>query len=257
VKDVIIRRLHGVNEIQDARTICDAVWPSVVTGTEITQNLLTAMEHAGGYVAAAYLPEAPNTPVGAVVSFMGRHRGDDGLWHPHLHSHMTAVLESARNRNIGTLMKRDQRDWAIANDVDVISWTVDPLVRRNARLNLIKLGATVREYLVNFYGDMNDELNTGDESDRFMAWWEVKSPLATAALRGQIAAFTEVPIGARVVELPEDIIAIRAADPAAALEWRIKVREQILSAFNDGFELVGLDTNDSYVFAQRGENNAH
>jgi predicted GNAT superfamily acetyltransferase len=250
MNDIIIRRLHGVEQIGDARNICDAVWPSVVTGTEITQNLLTAMEHAGGYVCAAYLQTDPQVPVGAVVSFLGRHKDANGEWHTHLHSHMAAVLDRARNRNIGTLMKADQREWALANEIDTISWTFDPLVRRNARLNVIKLGATVREYLVNFYGDMNDELNNGDESDRFMAWWELSSPRVEQALQSRLEAIVEVPAGAIVVELPEDIIALRSTDPAAAKEWRIKVREQILGALNQGFELIGLDINDSYVFAQ-------
>ncbi|MEY3277943.1 MAG: hypothetical protein RLZZ426_429 [Actinomycetota bacterium] len=249
--DIIIRRLHGVEQLEDARIICDAVWPSVVTGTEITQNLLTAMEHAGGYVCAAYLESDPQVPVGAVVSFLGRHKDISGEWHTHLHSHMAAVLDRARNRNIGTLMKADQRDWALANDIDTISWTFDPLVRRNARLNVIKLGATVREYLVNFYGDMNDELNNGDESDRFMAWWELSAPRVTQALHSRLEPIAEIHSDYLVVELPEDIIELRTVDPAAAHVWRVKVREQILDAFNQGYELIGLDINDSYVFAQK------
>ncbi|MEY2635245.1 MAG: hypothetical protein RIS75_1185 [Actinomycetota bacterium] len=252
--DIIIRRLHGVEQLEDARTICDTVWPSVVTGTEITQNLLTAMEHAGGYVAAAYLTSSPQRPVGAVVSFLGRHKDSNGHWHPHLHSHMTAVLEEVRDQNIGSLLKADQRLWALENDIDIISWTFDPLVRRNARLNIIKLGASIREYLINFYGDMNDELNNGDESDRFMAWWELSSPRVTQAMQSRLHAITEIPEGAVVVELPQDIVALRGSDAAAAKEWRVKVRTQILDAMNQGLELIGLDSNDSYVFAQRGDN---
>ena len=38
-------------------------------------------------------------------------------------------------------------------------WTFDPLVARNARLNLTKLGATVDEYELGFYGVMSDELH--------------------------------------------------------------------------------------------------
>lgn len=253
MNDVIIRRLHGVEELQDARTICDAVWPSVITGTEITQNLLTAMEHSGGYVAGAYLASAPNVPVGAVVSFLGRHKDNAGKWHTHLHSHMAAVLPEFRDRNIGTLLKLDQRDWALEHDIDVISWTFDPLVRRNARLNIIKLGVTVREYLVNFYGDMNDELNTGDESDRIMAWWELKSQRVMDALEGKTQRIHSLPPHAEVVPLPVDIVDIRTHDPAAAHQWRVAVREEILSALSRGLTLLGLDENDSYVFAPVSE----
>lgn len=251
VSHVIIRRLHGVEELEDARHVCDSVWPSVAGGTEITQNLITAMEHAGGYMSAAYLQEAPHKPVGAVVSFLGRHKEADGQWHTHLHSHMTAVLESVRDKSIGTLLKRDQRLWAIDNGIETITWTFDPLVRRNARLNLIKLGADVSEYLVNFYGAMQDQLNHGDDSDRLMAAWHVTSERANAAAAGTLKPLTEIPHGAIVVELPEDIVALRQADMAAAKRWRLQVREQLTTALAEGYELVGLDVNDSYVFKKR------
>ena len=250
--DIVIRRLHGVHELQDARTICDTVWPSVVAGTEITQNLLTAMEHSGGYVCAAYPSNDLTKPVGAVVSFLGRHKKREGEWHTHLHSHMAAVLPEYRDRNIGTLMKMDQRAWALEHGIKVISWTFDPLVRRNARLNLLKLGASVSEYLVNFYGDMNDELNTGDESDRMMAWWELDSPRVEAALRGELTHIHDVPPHSVVVPLPEDIIAVRESDPKAAHQWRVTVREEVLGALSQGLSLIGLDEHDSYVFAPAG-----
>ena len=248
---VIIKRLHGAAELEDARLVCDLVWPKAGGGTEITKNLVTAMEHAGGYVSAAYLPEAPSRPVGAVVSFIARHRDAHGTWHTHLHSHMAAVLEEARDRGIGRLLKFDQREWALENQLAVVSWTFDPLVRRNARLNLLKLGATVNEYLVNFYGDMDDDLNTGDESDRMMAWWEVGSERVTQAVAGTLRPVTVLPAGARVIELPDDIVALRGANPAAAHDWRLRVREQVQSALADGLVLYGVDAADSYVFGRK------
>lgn len=250
MSEVIIRRLHGAAELDDARYVCDQVWPKAGGGTEITKNLVTAMEHAGGYVCAAYLPENPTSPVGAVVSFLGRHKSENGEWQTHLHSHMAAVLQQARNRQIGSLMKWDQREWALQNGIDVIAWTFDPLVRRNARLNLLKLGVGVSEYLVNFYGDMEDDLNTGDESDRMMAWWELNSERALRAKAGTLRPISTLPSGAVVVELPADIIDIRNRDMAEARVWRLKVRQQVLSALDDGLELIGLTEDDAYVFAK-------
>ena len=249
MSDIVIRRLHGVAELDDARFVCDEVWPSTTIGTEITPNLLTAMEHAGGYVAAAYLASNPNAPIGAVISFLGRHRDSSGGWETHLHSHMTAVLPEFRDRSFGTLFKFDQRSWCLENQVDYVSWTFDPLVRRNARLNLVKLGAGVKEYLVNFYGEMLDELNAGDESDRMMAWWDLKSPRVEHALKGELKALETIPHDAIVIELPEDIIEIRNSNPAVARAWREKVRENATTALSQGMTLIGLDAHDSYVFA--------
>ena len=124
----------------------------------------------------------------------------------------------------------------------------DPLVRRNARLNILKLGADVSEYLVNFYGLMQDQLNHGDESDRMMAAWNVNSPKAHLAAEGSLHALTTIPNSAVVVPLPEDIVALRQHNLEEAQAWRLRVREQVTAAFADGYRLIGLDPHDSYVF---------
>jgi predicted GNAT superfamily acetyltransferase len=84
-----------------------------------------------------------------------------------------------------------------------------------------------------------------------MAWWELSSPRVTQALHSRLEPIAEIDADYLVVELPEDIIELRSSDPVAAKEWRIRVRDQILNAFNQGYELIGLDINDSYVFAQK------
>ena len=100
---------------------------------------------------------------------------------------------------------------------------------------------------------MNDELNTGDESDRIMAWWELKSQRVIDALEGKTQRIHSLPPHAEVVPLPVDIVDIRTHDPAAAHQWRVAVREEILSALSRGLTLLGLDENDFYVFAPVSE----
>ena len=56
-----------------------------------------------------------------------------------------------------------------------VTWTLDPLVSRNAHLNLVTLGARVEHYLVDLYGPMRDGLNRGDPSDRLLVRWELAS----------------------------------------------------------------------------------
>lgn len=248
--EVLVRRLTSVSELEDARLVCDSVWVNPNNGTEITSNLLRALQHSGGYVAAAYLAEAPKDPIGAVISFIGRHQDDAGEWHSHLHSHMTAVMPSARDLGIGTKLKFDQRAWALENQIDVIAWTFDPLVRRNLRINVLKLGIDVKSYYENFYGTMEDSQNAGDETDRIFAWWNLNSNKTLAAIAGNVQPLIELPNDAVVVKVPDDIVSLRSQDPAAALEWRRAVRSQIQSALAAGLELVGLDKADSYVFAR-------
>jgi predicted GNAT superfamily acetyltransferase len=236
-----IEVLHGSEQVDAARHLCDAVWPSVGGGSQVTNNLLTAIEHSGGYVSAAYdLRSERSEPVAAVISIVGRHRNPAGQWESHLHSHMAAVTPQVRDRGVGTAIKFDQRAWAAEQDIPLIGWTFDPLVRRNAWLNMIKLGAQVHEYLPNFYGFMDDELNSGDESDRLYVWWSTQASLSAAPI-------DDVADGDVIVELPEDIIALRGADPQAASQWRLRVRDELGRRLESGWRVRGLTRSGFYV----------
>jgi predicted GNAT superfamily acetyltransferase len=143
------------------REIFDITW-SMDTGTEITPNLLQAMVHSGSYLSGAFID---NKIVGAALAFPATNNG------LHLHSHMTAVLPEFRDKGVGYALKIDQWKWAKKKNYSHLSWTFDPLVRRNAKLNIAKLGVDISAYHPNFYGDMPDALNAGDESDRLMVSW--------------------------------------------------------------------------------------
>ena len=54
---------------------------------------------------------------------------DDGL---HLHSHMLAALPDRRHRGVGYALKLAQRAQALDQGIDLVRWTFDPLVARNA-----------------------------------------------------------------------------------------------------------------------------
>ena len=160
---ISIKSFSTTAELNQARKIFDSTW-SKDFGTEITPNLLQAMVHSGAYLSGAFIV---GKCVGAAFAFPAT---TGGL---HLHSHMTAVLDEYRDQGVGYALKIDQWHWAKKNNYSEISWTFDPLVSRNAKLNLIKLGVNISSYHPNFYGDMPDALNAGDESDRLMVSWKV------------------------------------------------------------------------------------
>ena len=263
---VEVRALHEHGELEAARAIWDAVWPTVPGATEITQNLLRAIEHAGGYVGGAY---DGTRMVGSCLAIVGRSRGEHG-WHTHLHSHVAAALPGFADRGIGTSLKLHQRAWALDQDIDRIVWTFDPLVRRNARLNLVKLGGVGVEYLVDFYGVMDDALNAGDESDRLLLQWDLASPRVAAALDGDAPArsradwladgATELLVATEdgprlreagsdvvLVAAPDDIVDVRRFDLPLAKVWRLQVRAALEPLVRAGGRVVGLTTDGSYV----------
>jgi len=224
--------LKSISEQGFARSIFDKVWSSQ-KGTEITPNLLMAMVHNGAYLSGAFIKKVC---VGASLAFPAVTN------ELHLHSHMTAVLHEFRNQGVGHALKIDQWNWAKKNNYKKISWTYDPLVARNAKLNLNKLGANISGYFSNFYGDMSDVLNAGDESDRLMVSWrtDTEAPKVRELITNPL-------LGDILIAIPEDIIAIRSKNPSQSMKWRSQVRDQFLAAFEKNGTVVGFSTNNEYV----------
>ena len=230
--NISIRPLTSLPDQALGRMIFDHTW-AMDAGTEITPNLLQAMIHSGAYLSGAFID---GECVGAAFAFPATTGG------PHLHSHMTAVIDKFRDKGIGHALKVDQYKWAKQNNYKEITWTFDPLVARNAKLNILKLGVDISAYYPNFYGDMPDELNAGDESDRVMASLKIVGDAPTP--RTAISAPDK---SAVLIEIPSDIVAIRVKDIAENLRWRRLVRDEFVGVLARGGKVVGFSVNNEYV----------
>ena len=217
---------------KESRQLFDLVWCNY-TGTEITPNLLQAMVHSGSYLSGAFIE---NKIVGAAFAFPATNNG------LHLHSHMTAVLPEFRDKGVGYALKIHQWNWAKKNSYSKLSWTFDPLVRRNAKLNIVKLGVDISAYHPNFYGEMPDALNAGDESDRLMVSWstDLDAPKARELI-------TNPEPSDILIEIPEDIVAIRSKNQSESMKWRRQVRGQFMAAFEKNGKVIGFSANNEYV----------
>jgi len=191
------------------------------------------MVHSGSYLSGAFID---NKIVGAAFAFPAT---SNGL---HLHSHMTAVIDEHRDKGVGYALKIDQWNWAKKQNYSHLSWTFDPLVRRNAKLNIVKLGVDITAYHPNFYGEMPDVLNAGDESDRLMVSWstEIDAPKARELITNPKSEDI-------LIEIPEDIVVIRSKDQSESMKWRRQVRVQFLAAFEKNGKVIGFSTNNEYV----------
>ena len=94
----------------------------------------------------------------------------DGL---HEHSHMLAALPDRRHVGVGYALKLAQRASCLDRGIHLVRWTFDPLVARNAHLNINKLGATCDLFHRDYYGQMPDAINAGDRSDRLVVRWSL------------------------------------------------------------------------------------
>jgi len=233
VGEVDIATVRDRSECEAAGALFDRVWQMQ---SMVPNEVIIATVHAGGY---ASLARVNNEVVGASWGFLGWHDGTLTL-----HSHVTGVLANHGTRGLGEALKRHQWQWASEHGVEAITWTFDPLVRRNGYFNLVKLGAVVTAYHENFYGVINDGLNRGEHTDRLLVRWQVA---------GQASA----PHGACVeradwsVATPDDIELLRRTDVGAAREWRSRQRADLRKVFDGSWSIAGYMADGSYAVARR------
>lgn len=237
---VVVRSASGLDDYAAIVSLFEETWGH---GTGPDPSFVLAVAHAGNTVLVA---ERGTEMVGALVGILG---WNDGL---HVHSHSAAVRPSARG-GVGFALKLAQRALALDHGVTEIRWTYDPLIRRNAHLNLEKLGATVRAYLPDFYGVLDDAISGSDSTDRFEVSWQLDSPEVAESIDGALA--NEAPSHADLdtvhhgirLELHPDFEALRQNDPHAAAELRAASRAVFEPAFREGLTVAFV--NGGYIFA--------
>jgi predicted GNAT superfamily acetyltransferase len=232
--EIEIRDLSSMDELTSAARLIDAIWGEQRI---MTPALLRALSTHGNPVIGAFRGEEL---VGAQVGFLGMEEG-----RAILHSHITGVSRGLEHRGVGLDLKRAQRDWCLAHGIDTVTWTFDPMVARNAYFNLVKLGAVADRFHRDFYGEMEDELNAGDRSDRLEVRWELGSDRVKRALAGE--AHEPGDEGREVVRVPEDYPALRQRDPGEAARWRDSVADALEGLFEKGYRATWFRREGAYI----------
>lgn len=255
---VTILLADSVERSHAAAAVIDRIWEMDDGGSLMEPNLLRALEHADNYVAIAV--DGAGQPVGVCAGFFSSPRLAQ------LHSHIAGVTPGFAGRGVGFAMKLHQRAWTLERGVSRMVWTFDPLIRRNARFNLHRLGATATEYLPDFYGQMSDARNSGHGSDRLLVEWSLEAaPGGTAQDTDGLAEWVAVSPGDRpvllerphpdtagTVALPPDIELLRRIDPDAARAWREVTGEVFRATLLAGsHRITGVDGAGRYRLEPR------
>jgi predicted GNAT superfamily acetyltransferase len=248
VDRIELRDITTFGEIDACIALQRATWG--MDDVDLTPaRLFVVARHAGTPPIGAF--DATGRLVGFVYTLPARHETGAAYY-----SHMLAVDEGWRDKGVGYRLKLAQRERALRDDVAVILWTFDPLQSRNAHFNLNKLGAVVRRYVVNFYGERHHTaFDAGIGSDRVFAEWWVRSPSVERALAGGSPEATGLTGG---IEIPADINAIKRRDHHEALLWRLRTRQRFQSHLSRGLVAVALhhkerDEFSQYIFADMRE----
>jgi len=241
-----VAELRTIAEFERVVRLFDGIWHPEPWNPPITAELMRALSHAGGYVSGAF---DGRELVGAAVAFLAAPAGQA------LHSHVTGAVRPGA----GFALKLHQRAWALERGLSRITWTFDPLVRRNAHFNLAKLAALPEEYLPDFYGPMGDAVNAGDESDRILVVWRLDDPRVAracdglphrpAGADGAVSVLTErdgLPVAlpadgpAVLVAVPADVETLRRTAPETAKAWRHAVRDVLGGLMARGRAVTGF-----------------
>ncbi len=218
-----IRDLSSAREMEALEDLQRAAWgyPELEVHPG---NIFKIHAHTGGVVAMA--EDASGAPIGFVFGFPAYREGE--LWH---HSHMLAVRPEARGSGVAEALKRHQRARVLEMGLTRMTWTFDPLVTRNARFNLGKLGARALTYHPEWY--VSEDI----PADRLMISWDLTRETvahAPPAPEGEaVLERTGDAPGAPRLDRTEARLLVEAPADAARLPlttrlaWRLALREAL------------------------------
>jgi predicted GNAT superfamily acetyltransferase len=259
MSDIKINLIETPEEMRLVEQLQREVWPGSETDV-VPLHMLITVVHNGGLVLGAFVDEKL---IGFILGFPGLESTPDGPRPKHC-SHMMGIHPDHRDGGIGFALKRAQWQMVRHQSLDHITWTYDPLLSRNAYLNIAKLGAVCSTYRRSEYGEMRDGLNAGLPSDRFQVdWWintlRVESRLGKRSrptlklnhvMRSGLRPFYSIhdssltdslphppehvpPFEERLLlaEIPGDFLDLKSKDFALARDWKFFTRELFETAF--------------------------
>ncbi len=220
--NVSIRQIETFAELRAVEELQKDVWgiPDIDV-VPLTQ--LIAAKAAGGVLLGAFDGQ---TLVGFVYGFVAEEDGE--MAH---HSHMLAVRHTYRNFNLGYKLKLAQREEVLAQGINLITWTFDPLQSLNAYFNFTKLGVICDRYMINFYGEEASSFLHQSGTDRFWVKWLLTSDRVIKRL-GSTKVELENPSEKLLIEIPAEVNQLGRED---AIEWRQRTRRQFTEALEVGY----------------------
>lgn len=223
--EISIRQIESFSELRAVEEMQKEVW-GVPDLDVVPLTHLIAAKAAGGVLLGAFDGQ---TLVGFVYGFVAEEDGE--MAH---HSHMLAVKHAYRNFNLGHKLKLAQREEVLAQGINLITWTFDPLQSLNAYFNFTKLGVISDRYVINFYGEEATSFLHQTGTDRFWVKWLLTSDRVVQRLNTSKPAL-ENPTDKLLIEIPGDINALVNESPEAAYEWRLRTRHQFTQAIEAGY----------------------
>lgn len=238
--DIVIRECVTIDELDSCIRLQREVFGLPDLEISPRRHLIVSRQ-AGGWTLGAFVDER----LVGFVHHLAAIRGAEIFGY----SHMMAVDPDFQNQGVGTRLKWSQRERAVQEGRSFIKWTWDPMQARNAHFNLNRLGVTVGNYAVNFYGtDYATNLSlanaepAGIDSDRLFASWQLESP-RVISLADRDSSSTEPMPGkaAAMIEIPTDWTKLCREDAGQARKEQLRVRSEFQQALAAGLIAAGFE----------------
>ena len=252
---IVIRDIELISEMREVESLQKEVW-GCDDRDVVPLTILAATREIGAILVGAF---DGSSLIGFAYSLVGREHGR--IVH---HSHMLAVRTTHRNFNLGYRLKLAQRDRVLAQGINRMTWTFDPLQSLNAHFNFAKLGVVADAYKINFYGEATSSFlhQIGIGTDRLWVTWLLDSDRVNERLQTKdhsrishpdLAEMVclvrvgpnNVPERARAfeiagqedisIEIPTDINALQRQSPELAMRWREATRWAFSEALSSNY----------------------
>jgi predicted GNAT superfamily acetyltransferase len=258
---ISIRSIKTLSDLRRCHEIQRAVW-GYSDLMVFPYTILISIQHNGGVLLGAYVN---NELVGFVVGYLGMAGAK-----LYLFSQRMGVLPEYQSLGLGYRLKVAQREQMLRQGIDIVVWTYDPLEGRNATLNIEKLGGIVRSYARDIYGYVQNPLQTGLTTDRFLLEWHLMSDRVRERVRGRyqrpraedwlsgqdiplvnyaaweggiprpLAVDLAIDHEHVLVQVPSDLQRIKRYDLNTAQSWRKNARTIFESYFQRGYVVTGF-----------------
>jgi len=256
--------VHPINSLSDLRR-CHEIQRAVWGYSDLMvfpYTILISAQHNGGVLLGAYVNDEL---VGFLFGYLGMARSK-----LYLFSQRMGVLPEYQSMGLGYRMKIAQREQMLRQGIDIIVWTYEPLEGKCATLNIEKLGGIVRYYARDIYGFVQNPLQTGLATDRFLLEWHLMSDRVRERVRSKyqrprtedwlsaedirlvnhaawegdiprpLAADLELEDDCLLVQVPPNLQAIKCRDLGVARGWRDITRAIFETYFRRGYVVTGF-----------------
>ena len=274
--ELTLKLLTKPDEMAAVVALQQVYWGDDMNNIVPAHMLLNFAKH-GGHVIGAYdddyLTGAAMGYPGTTILLDAAQPAKDGLA---IMSKRAVVLPEYRSHGVGEKLKAMQYSIAKKQQIQLIRWTFDPLLARNAYFNIFKLGAVVQHYEANYFGEISSHPTL--QEDRLVADWWVGHPRSEAHLQRLVAkpdyatliaagnalvvqgTFTgnllsppenvSTVDGEQVIllELPFDFVALNSEDHKLGAGWRKFLATALQTYFRAGYIITNFVREGERVF---------